>query len=320
MMRLNSLGRSALKVSQISFGCGGTAGLMVRGTRAEQCSVVEAAIGAGINTFDTSPTYVLKTLGAQPLIGTKIDFTEGDLDDLEASIYRSIQRSQDRLNRERLDILYLHSRVGRRRDLRGRVLSVDDVLAPGGVADIMNSLKAKGAIGATGFTALGHTEAVLRVLDSQAFDCAQIYYNLLNPSAGFPTVAAWRAQDYEEIIPRAASLGVGVVGIRALAAGALSETNELHRFAKSYSSLARCEVDADRVKAQAFRALIPNAVGMAQFALRFTLSEPRIDTVLVGISERSHLDEALAAYQAGPLDSETLQKIDLRFRDLYEMA
>lgn len=331
MMRWNSLGRTPLKVSQISFGCGGTAGLMVRGTHEEQCSVIEAAIEAGINVFDTSPTYggghsetnlgaVLRTLGAQPLIGTKIDFAEGDLEDLEAAIHRSIARSQDRLDRERLDILYLHSRVGRRRDLPGRVLSVDDVLASGGVADIMNRLKDKGTIGATGFTALGHTDSVLRVLDSRVFDCAQVYYNLLNPSAGAPTVAAWRAQDYEQIIPRAASLGVGVVGIRSLAAGALSETSALHRFAKSYSSLARSEVDADRVKAQAFRALVPEGIGMAQFALRFALSEARIDTVLVGISERAHLDEALAAYEAGPLDVQTLHGIEQRFRDLYEMA
>jgi hypothetical protein len=45
-----------------------------------------------------------------------------------------------------------------------------------------------------------------------------------------------------------------------------------------------------------------------------------IDTVLVGISERSHLDEAIAATQAGPLELERLQQIGARFRELYEMA
>src|SRR5258708_34001642 len=124
MMRLNRLGRSTVKVSQISFGCGGTAGLMVRGTHEEQCSVVEAAIAAGINVFDTSPTYggghsetnlgaVLKSIGAQPLIGTKIDFREGDLEDLEGCIERSIQRSQERRARGRPDTLYLPHRCGK---------------------------------------------------------------------------------------------------------------------------------------------------------------------------------------------------------------
>lgn len=330
-MHTNSLGRSGIPVSEISFGCGGTAGLMVSGSHAEQCAVVEAALKAGVGVFDTSPTYggghsetnlgkVLRTLGASPIVGTKIDFGEGDLDDLTASIDRSIERSRNRLGRERLDILYLHSRVGRRRDLKGRVLSVQDVLGAGGVADIMEGLKRRGTIGALGFTALGHTESVIEVLQSNRFECAQVYYNLLNPSAAIPTVAAWRAQDYDEIIPRAVRLSVGVVGIRVLAAGALSDSGQLHRYAKSYSSLARAEVDADRLKAEAFRALLPPGMSMAQFALRFALSERRIDTLLVGVSERAHLDEALAASKAGGLDEALLRQIAQRFRELYEMA
>jgi L-glyceraldehyde 3-phosphate reductase len=59
---------------------------------------------------------------------------------------------------------------------------------------------------------------------------------------------------------------------------------------------------------------------MAQFALRFALSERRIDTLLVGVSERAHLDEALAASKAGGLDEALLRQIAQRFRELYEMA
>jgi aryl-alcohol dehydrogenase-like predicted oxidoreductase len=161
---------------------------------------------------------------------------------------------------------------------------------------------------------------VIEVVESDRFDLFQAYYNLLNPSAVTPTVAAWRAQDYGQMVPMATQRNIGVVGIRVLAAGALSESGELHRFAKAYSSLARAEVDADRVKAEAFRPLIPQGMSMAHFALRFAFSEPMLDTVLVGISERAHLDEAIAAAQAGPLEPEWLQAIAARFRDLYEMA
>jgi len=48
---------------------------------------------------------------------------------------------------------------------------------------------------------------------------------------------------------------------------------------------------------------VPGGVSMAQFALQFALSEARIDTILIGISERSHLDEALTAYRQGPLEA-----------------
>jgi aryl-alcohol dehydrogenase-like predicted oxidoreductase len=330
-MRNRRLGRSNFEVSRISFGCGGTAGLMVRGTHQEQCDVISEAISHGINVFDTSPTYggghsetnlgkVLKTLGATPIVSTKVDFAVGDLEDLERSILRSVQRSQERLHRERLDILYLHSRVGRQRDLPGRVLSVEDVVGRGGVAEILGALKRKGIVSAIGFTGLGHTDSVLQVIRADQFDLFQAYYNLINPSAVVATVAAWRAQDYEQMIPLAAARDVGVVGIRALAAGALSEAGALHRFAKSYSSLARAEVDADRVKAQAFRPLAPEGISMATFALRFALSEELLDTVLVGISETSQLREALAAAEAGPLEPECLGAIANRFRELYEMA
>ncbi len=330
-MRKRRLGRTGFEVSELSYGCGGTAGLMVRGSHQEQCEVVASAIERGVNMFDTSPTYggghsetnlgkVLKTLGAAPIVSTKIDFGPGDLDDLEQSIARSVRRSQERLNRDRLDVLYLHSRVGRRQDLAGRVLSVDDVLGAGGVADIMEGLKRRGVVGAIGFTGLGHTESVIQVLESDRFDLFQAYYNLLNPSAVTPTVAAWRAQDYAGMVRMAALRNIGVVGIRVLAAGALSESGELHRFAKAYSSLARAEVDADRVRAEAFKSFMPEGASMAHFALRFAFSEPTLDTVLVGISERAHLDEALAAAQAGPLEPERLRAIEARFRELYETA
>ena len=79
-MRKRRLGRTGFEVSEISFGCGGTAGLMVRGSEQEQCAVLGNALEQGINIFDTSPTYggghsevnlgkTLKTLGASPKSG-----------------------------------------------------------------------------------------------------------------------------------------------------------------------------------------------------------------------------------------------------------
>ena len=330
-MRKHRLGRTGLEVSEISYGCGGTAGLMVRGSHEEQCEVVAKALDYGINMFDTSPTYgagrsetnlgkVLAELGSSPIVSTKIDLSVDDLEDVDAAIQRSVQRSQDRLGRNCLDVLYLHSRVGRVRDVAGRVLSVADVLGPGGVADILDGLKRKGLVGAIGFTGLGHTESIIEVLESDRFDVFQAYYNLINPSAAMPTVAAWRAQDYGQMIQIGERRDIGVVGIRVLAAGALSETQELHRFAKAYSSLSKAEVDADRVKAQAFRSILPPGMSMAQFALRFALSEPRLDTVLVGVSERAHLDEAVAASASGSLHQEQVDSVIARFRELYEMA
>lgn len=330
-MRRRVLGRTEIEVSEISFGCGGTAGLMIRGEFDEQCAVVGRALENGVDFFDTSPLYggghsetnlgrVLQHLGAAPTVSTKIDFSPDDAADLKGAAERSVTRSLERLGREQLDILYLHTRIGRRRDIPGRVLSVEDVLDDGGIADVLEDLKRRGLVRAIGFTGLGHTDAVLKVLNTGRFDVIQAYYNLINPSAVMQTPAAWRAQDYEEMITVAHGLGVGVVAIRVLAAGALSGDQQLHRLAKQYASLSRAEVDADRAKVAAFRPLLDPQESTAQAAIRYALSEPAIDSVLVGISERAHLDEALQAAKEGPLPRVTLAAIHERFRELYETA
>lgn len=331
MIRQRRLGRTGLHVPEISFGCGGTAGLMVRGSFEEQCSVVSYALESGIDLFDTSPTYggghsetnlgrVLRALGATPRVSTKVDFAPAEANDFAASIERSVQRSLDRLQRQSLDILYLHSRIGRRRDLPGRVLSVGDVLGAGGVAEVLERLQRRGVVQAIGFTGLGHTDSVLEVLRSGRFDLFQAYYNFINPSALMPTPAAWRAQDYEEMISLAARADIGVVAIRALAAGALSDSSAMHALAKPYSSLSAAEVDADRVRAGAFRSILPQGYSMARFAIRYALTPPEVSTALIGVSERSHLEEAIAASSDGALDTAQVGAIEARFRELYETA
>jgi hypothetical protein len=47
-------------------------------------------------------------------------------------------------------------------------------------------------------------------------------YNLLNPSAGSDVPAEYPAHDFKELMLRGREAGVGVIGIRVLAAGALS--------------------------------------------------------------------------------------------------
>src|SRR5262245_49655100 len=51
------VGNTELRVSEIGFGCGGNAGLMVRGSPEEQRRVVERAVELGINYFDNAPDY-----------------------------------------------------------------------------------------------------------------------------------------------------------------------------------------------------------------------------------------------------------------------
>ena len=67
--------------------------------------------------------------------------------------------------------------------------------------------------------------------DLRAFDSAQVAYNMLNPSAaeGLPT--NYPAQDYGRLFDHTQAAGIGVVGIRVLAGGALSGSSGRHPIA-----------------------------------------------------------------------------------------
>ena len=56
-MKYRSLGQTGVQVSEIGFGCGDNASLIVNGTASERREVVEKALATGINYFDTADHY-----------------------------------------------------------------------------------------------------------------------------------------------------------------------------------------------------------------------------------------------------------------------
>jgi aryl-alcohol dehydrogenase-like predicted oxidoreductase len=83
-MQYRRIGATDLSISEIGFGCGGNAGLMVRGELPEQIRVIERALALGITYFDNAPDYgngraeenlgrALKELGARPVINSKVE-------------------------------------------------------------------------------------------------------------------------------------------------------------------------------------------------------------------------------------------------------
>ena len=53
-MRYRTIGQTGLRVSEIGFGCGNNAVLMVKASYEEQLNAVRHAIDRGINYFDTA--------------------------------------------------------------------------------------------------------------------------------------------------------------------------------------------------------------------------------------------------------------------------
>ena len=92
-------------------------------------------------------------------------------------------------------------------------------------------LRQQGKTRFLGITAVGDTAALHQVIDSRAFDSAQVAYNMLNPSAAEALPANYPAQDYGRLFDHTKAAGTGVVGIRVLAGGALSGSSERHPIA-----------------------------------------------------------------------------------------
>jgi aryl-alcohol dehydrogenase-like predicted oxidoreductase len=162
-------------------------------------------------------------------------------------------------------------------------------------------------------TAVGDTGALHQVIDSGAFDSAQVVYNMLNPSAAERLPSDYPAQDYERLFDATWKAGTGVVGIRVLAGGALSGSAERHPIAspapEPIGSAMNYGADIDRA-----RRLMPLveegfAGSLTEAATRFSISHPAMGTILVGMATPREFEEALAAVQKGPLPQAALDRL-----------
>jgi L-glyceraldehyde 3-phosphate reductase len=316
-MQYRSVGRTGIALSEIGFGCGGTAGLMVRGTPREQTIAVGRALDLGINYFDNAPDYgnrvaeqslgrALRELGARPYVTTKVEIRNEDLDDISGHIVRSVETSLRALQLESVDFLQIHNGpVLDRPRLDGRaydVLWLEDFLRPGGALEGLSRVKQAGKARHLGFIVRGsNPDPVQPLLDSGAFDLVNVMYNLLRPAAA-------------EVIGRAQAAGVGVAIYSPLANGYLNDNIVGGGAPHPLSGKRPREDDADLLKARALSFLSSGDSTLAQAALRFVLMEPGITTVLGGFSSIAHLEEAVPASGALPLDQAQMQRIEQLWR------
>src|ERR1700686_4917145 len=257
-MQLRVFGRTGMQLSVLGFGCGAVGGFMVRGDPADQERTVARAIAAGVNYFDTAVQYgdgeseknlgrVLQKLKpANVAVGTKVRVPPDDFGRIADAVTTSLEGSLARLRLERVDIFHLHNPITEQGG--GTALSVRQVLDD--VVPAFQRLRQQGKIRFLGMTAVGDTAALHQVIDARVFDSAQVVYNMLNPSAGAALAKGYPAHDYAKLFDHTQAAGVGVVGIRVLAGGALSGSAERHPIAgpapEPIGSAMSYEADVDR--------------------------------------------------------------------------
>jgi aryl-alcohol dehydrogenase-like predicted oxidoreductase len=320
-MEMRVFGRSGLEVSILGFGCGAVGGLMVRGAPADQERTIARALEAGVNYFDTAVQYgngasetnlgrVLKALKPKSaIVGTKIGFRPDELGRIDEAASRSLEGSLRRLGMERIDIFHLHNPVSTTGG--GETVSATQVIDE--VAPAFDKLRRQGKLRLLGFTAIGETAAIEQVIASRLFDGAQVVYNMLNPSAARALPARYPAQDYGNLFGQTQAAGVGVVGIRVLAGGALSGSGERHPVASPAPAPigSANSYEADLARARRFLPLVQEgfAASLTEAATRFAISHPAMGTILVGMATEEQFGAALAAVEKGPLPRPALERI-----------
>jgi len=316
-MKHRTFGRSGIKVSEVIFGAGAVGGILIHKDDATKREAIRRAIAGGINWIDTAAQYgngkseealgwLLPEAGATPYLSTKFGLDVENLQDIPAQIEERLMASLARLKRSSVDVLQLHNRIGSKPG--GRVMTVEQILGRNGVADGLDRLREKGLIRHMGMTALGEAASVCEVIGSGRFDSAQVYYNLLNPSAGRSMPGAWTGQNFGGLIEACRAQRVAVMAIRIFAAGIIASDERTGRESILTSGTSVAE---DERKSKAVLDAIGTGQGTrAQVALRFALSNPDVSAAVIGSAELHHIDEALQAAEMGPLPPQVLARLD----------
>lgn len=308
-------------VSALTLGGGGLGRVWGETTREEAIATLRLAVERGVTLIDLAPLYgrgEAESVAGEAFAGgwpegirvtTKCMVGGRHVGGIESRLEKSLLRSLETMRREQADIFFLHSNIcpddyEYERDRDYAAYGAVPVSAfMGEVVPAFEKLKARGLIGAWGITGTGLPRSIMDVLRGEPRpDVVQAVTNLLDSPGGM--------RRYEEpaeprnIIRTAKNNDVGVMGIRAVQAGAL--TAAIDRELPPGDPEAK-----DYAKAAPFRALCRElGEDPAIVAHRYALAMPGVDTLVLGVKNRAELTAILDAEERGPLDAETAKRID----------
>ena len=298
-MEFRHLGRSGLKISEITYGNWLTHGSQVENDVATQC--VRAALDAGISTFDTADVYAntaAETVLGEALKGerresleifTKVYFPTGPRGKNDTGLSRkhvmeSIEGSLRRLQTDHVDLYQAH-----RYDV---ATPLEETMQA--FADIVRQGKAL-YIGVSEWTADQIREGVglARELGFQLIS-SQPQYSML-----------WRVIE-DEVVPTSAELGVSQIVWSPIAQGVLSGKYQPGQAPPAGSRATDEKGGADMIKrfmnddtltrVQDLRPVADElGLTMAQLAIAWVLQNDNVAAALVGASRPEQVSENVKA-------------------------
>ncbi len=299
--------------SALTLGGGGLGRIWGPTTREECVATVREAVESGIDVLDLAPSYgngeaesVIGEAfgGALPTgvrVTTKCRVGATPPEQVYNLLSESLSGSLERMRIERVDVMFLHNAVTLGDEGGDRLTTVASVVE--GVAPAFERLIAEGRIGHWGLTGISHADALSHLLENGPRpDFIQCIANLLDSAGGL--LQGGGPARPRDIIAAANANGVGVMGIRAVQAGALTDAID-RPLPEGHSEL------ADYARAATFRAIAAEAGQSAAYLAHcYALSMEGVSTVVLGVKNREELRECVVAEAAAPLDAELMARID----------
>lgn len=317
-MQYNDLGPMKA-LSRLTLGGGGLGGLWGETDGSEAVATIGAALDGGINLIDTAPFYrdceavIGEAFGGRPPDGvritSKVYLGSPPAGEAEARILAAFEASLAAMKLERIDLYFLHTNIRAddyvyaRRAHRQDEFSTRWSIYRNAVIPTFEALKRQGRIGGWAITGTGVPAAIKQALaQAPRPDVVQAVTNLLDSPGDMRAYAEPPVP--REIIAQAVRQGVGVMGIRAVQAGALTAAVDRELHPKSAEL-------ADYVRSQPYRALCAEiGEDPAMIAHRYALGMDGVDTVVLGVKNRTELAQCLEAEREGPLPAELVARID----------
>ncbi len=293
-MRYRTLGRTGLRVSEISLGTveiGLDYGIDANGrahrpAEAEAEKLLNRALDLGVNFIDTARAYgEAEAIIGRALAGRRKEFVlcskvQPLADQLLSAAERreklreSVHTSLRLLGTSELDILMLHS-------------PPTQVVVGSDVPEILEELRREGKVHWVGASLYGE-ESAAGAIASDRYDCLQLAYSALDRRCE------------RRIFPGAEQKGIGIVARSVLLKGILTP-----RYQHLPASLAALSDAAARMDALAQS----NGMSLPELAYRYALSHSVPQTALVGASSVEELEAAVRFAEAGPASPEVIEQV-----------
>jgi Predicted oxidoreductases (related to aryl-alcohol dehydrogenases) len=316
-MKFRSLGRTGYDVSEISFGCWAIGGSWGDVDDSESLAALHRALDLGVNFFDTADVYGdgrserllarLRRERSEPFyVATKLGRR---LDPHVASGYTKenmtafVERSLRNLEVEALDLVQLHC-------------PPSEVFENEAVFEALEDLVQAGKLRAYGVSVEKVSEA-MRALQYPNMQSVQIIFNAfrLKPSEQFFAAARERQVGIIARVPLASGLLTGKLTRESTFAP--DDHRNYNRNGESFDkgeTFSGVDYELGLQAVEELRALVPEGMTMAQFALRWILMFPEVTCAIPGAKNPSQAETNIAAADFPPLSDETMRKV----ADIYD--